>query len=81
MRLTGRALKAFQQLPEASQRDYKEAKKVVKKTFEPESRQEYYIAELQTRGWNKGEDCIGFIREKAKVNRGEGIIQPQPGCS
>ena len=55
VRLTGRALKAFRQLPEASQRDYKDAKKALTKRFEPESRREYYIAELQTRRRKKGE--------------------------
>ena len=33
VRLTGRAIKAFRQLPEAARRDYKEAKKALKKRF------------------------------------------------
>ena len=54
VRLTGRGLKVFQQLPEASRRDYKESKKALTKRFEPESRREYYITELQTRKTEQG---------------------------
>ena len=63
VRLTGRAIKAFRQLPEAARRDYKEAKKALKKRFEPESRKTLYIAELQTRRRRKGEDWATFGEE------------------
>ena len=63
VRLTGRAMKAFRQLPMATRGDYKVAKKALKKRFEPESRKEYYIAELQTRRRSKGEDWATFGEE------------------
>ena len=56
VRLTGRAMKAFRQLPEATRADYKLAKKALKKRFESDSRKQFYIAELQTRRRRKGED-------------------------
>ena len=63
VRLTGRAMKAFRQLPEAARRDYKEAKKALRKRFEPESRKSLYVAELQMRRRRKGEDWATFGEE------------------
>ena len=67
VRLTGRALKAFRQLPDAARMDYKEAKKALKKRFEPESRREYYVAELQTRRRRKGEDWASYGEELKSI--------------
>ena len=67
VRLTGRAIKAFRQLPEAARADYKQAKKALGKRFEPESRKEYYIAELQTRRRRKGEDWATFGEELKSI--------------
>ena len=79
VRLTDRAIKVFRQLPDSARRDYKQAKKALKKRFEPESRKTLYIAELQTRRRRKGKDWAMFgeelklIAEKAypdlEVNR------------
>ena len=63
VRLTSRAMKAFRQLPDATRADYKLAKEALKKRFEPESRKEYYIAELRTRRRRKGEDWATFGEE------------------
>ena len=56
-------MKAFRQLRAATRGDYKQAQKALKKRFEPESRKEYYIAELQTRRRRKGEDWATFGEE------------------
>ena len=49
VRLTGRAQKAFQHLPEASRATFNLAKAALKMRFEPESRTTRYQAEFQSR--------------------------------
>ena len=47
--LAGRAQKAFQSLPEASQTDYDRVKTTLMERFKPPSKRELYNAELQVR--------------------------------
>jgi len=56
VRLTGRAATAFRRLPETTRADFKEAVKAMRKRFEPESKKELYMAELQTRTKRRDED-------------------------
>ena len=56
VRLTGRAATAFRRFPEATRKDYKESKKALKKRFEPESKKELYMAEMQNRKKQRSED-------------------------
>lgn len=60
VRLTERAGTTFRRLPEATRNDFKEAVKALRKRFEPESRKELYMAELQTRTRKRGEDWASF---------------------
>ena len=60
VRLTGRAGTVFRRLSEATCTDYKEAKKALKERFEPESKKELYLAELQTRTRKRTEDWAAF---------------------
>ena len=60
VRLTGRAGTVFRRLPEAIRADFKEAKKALKERFEPESKKELYLAELQTRTKKRTEDWAAF---------------------
>ena len=60
VRLTGRAGTVFRRLPEATRADYGEAKKALKERFEPESKKELYLAELQTRTKKRTEDWAAF---------------------
>ena len=60
VRLTGRAGTVFRRLPEATRGDFKEANKALKKRFEPESKKELYMAELQTRVKKRTEDWAAF---------------------
>ena len=60
VRLTGRAGTVFRRLPEPTRADFKEAKKALKERFEPESKKELYLAELQTRTKKRTEDWAAF---------------------
>ena len=60
VRLTGRAGTVFRRLPDATRTDYKEAKKALTERFEPESKKELYLAELQTRTKKRTEDWAAF---------------------
>ena len=71
VRLTGRAQKAFQRLPEASRATFDLAEAALKGRFEPESRKTRYQAEFQSRrkktneGWADFADDLQFLAEKA----------------
>ena len=71
LRLTGRAQKAFQRLPEASRASFDLAKKALTERFEPESRKTQYQAEFQARkkkpseGWADFADDLQSLVEKA----------------
>ena len=71
VRLTGRAQKAFQHLPEASRATFNLAKAALKMRFEPESRTTRYQAEFQSRrkktseGWADFADDLQSLAEKA----------------
>lgn len=78
--LTSRAMKVFRQLPGATRNDYKLAMKALRKRFEPESRTEFYIAELQIRRRRKGEDWATF-GEELKSIAGQSVPGPRSKCS
>ena len=71
VRLTGRAQKAFQRLPEASRATFNLAKAALKVRFEPESSKTRYQAEFQSRrkktseGWADFADDLQSLAEKA----------------
>ena len=71
VRLTGRAQKAFQRLPEASRATFDLAEAALKGRFEPESRKTRYQAEFQSRRKKTNEgladfaDDLQFLAEKA----------------
>lgn len=71
VRLTGRAQKAFERLPEAARASYAEAKKALKERFEPTSKKSLYQAEFQTRrkkrteGWAEYAEDLKTIVDKA----------------
>lgn len=71
VRLTGRAQKAFQCLPEESQATFAAATKALKGRFEPESRKTRYQAEFQARrkkpseGWADFAEDLQSLVEKA----------------
>lgn len=67
VRLTGRAGTAFRRLPEATRNDFKEAVQALRKRFEPESRKELYMTELQTRTKKRNEDWASFGDELRKL--------------
>ena len=56
VRLTGRAASAFKKFPAATKADYKLTTEALKKRFEPESRKELYLAEMQSRRKRRDED-------------------------
>ena len=70
VRLTGRAQKALQRLPEVSCNTYTAARSVLQERFEPSSRRTRYQAEFQTRrkrgskGWADFADDLKFLAEK-----------------
>ena len=72
VRLTGRAQKAFQRLPEASRATFDLAKEALTERFEPKSRKTQYQAEFQARkkkpseGWADFADDLQSLAEKAK---------------
>ena len=59
-RLTGRALATFKILPEETRRDFKEAVKALRRRFEPESKRERYLDELNSRRRKRTEDWADF---------------------
>ena len=71
VRLTGRAQKALQRIPESSLTTYETARTALKSRFEPVSRQTRYQAEFQTRrkraseGWADFADDIKSLADKA----------------
>ena len=60
VRLTGRAQRAFKQLPAVAQADYEEAIKALHERFEPESKRTLYVAEFHTRVKSKSEGWADF---------------------
>ena len=56
VRLTGRAGTVFRRLPEVTRNNFQEAVEALRKRFEPESKKELYMAELQTRMKRRNED-------------------------
>ena len=58
--MTGRAATAYKRFSTDTQNSYAESKAALKKRFEPESKKELYIIELQTRKRRKGEDWATF---------------------
>ena len=70
VRLTGRAQKALQRLPEVSCNTYTAARSALQERFEPSSRRTRYQAEFQTRrkrgseGWADFADDLKFLAEK-----------------
>ena len=71
VRLTGRAQKAFQRLPQASRATFNLAKEALTERFEPKSRKTRYQAEFQARkkqpseGWADFADDLQSLAEKA----------------
>ena len=62
-RLTGKAQTAFQRLPGEARTNYKEAKKALRKRFEPKSRQNRFHVEFQTHTKRKSESWADFTDE------------------
>ena len=60
VRLTGRAGTVFRRLADDTRGDYELAKKALKERFEPDSKKELYLAELQTRAKKRTEDWAAF---------------------
>ena len=60
VRLTGKAQTAFMRFPEAIRNDYGERIKALQRRFNPDSKRELYVAELQTRRRHKDEDWASF---------------------
>lgn len=58
--MTGKAQTAFMRLPEATRRNYVECVKALKQRFLPGSKMELYVAELNTRTKQAGEDWASF---------------------
>ena len=54
VRLTGRAATAYKRFAEATKDSYARSKAALKNRFEPDSRKEIYMVELQTRRKRKG---------------------------
>ena len=54
VRLTGRAGTTFRRLPEATRGNFTQAVGALRKRFEPESKKELYMTELQTRVCKNG---------------------------
>ena len=56
VQLAGRARTVFRRLPEVTCNNFQEAIEALQKRFEPESKEELYMAELQTRMKRRNED-------------------------
>ena len=67
VRLTGRAATTFRRLPEATRGDFALATAALCKRFEPESKKELYMAELQTRTKRRKEDWVVFGEELKRL--------------
>ena len=67
VRLTGRAATTFRRLPEATRADFSAATNALQKRFEPESKKELYMAEMQTRSLNTTEDWAVFGEELKRL--------------
>ena len=70
VRLTGKAQTAFMRFPEAIRNDYGESIKALRRRFNPDSKRELYVAELQTRrhkdeDWASFEDALRVLADKA----------------
>ena len=71
VRLTGRARTAFQRLAADAKGTYKQAKKALRERFEPPSKKELYLAELQCRskkrseGWAEFAEDVRLLTDKA----------------
>ena len=63
VRLTGRAATAFRRLPEETRGDFAAATAALRERFEPESKKELYMAEMQTRSKKRKEDWAAFGEE------------------
>ena len=68
VRLTGRALMAYKKFPVAARASFRNAVKALQERFEPGSRRDLYLAELQTRRKTKteswpefGEDLLALV--------------------
>ena len=78
VRLTGKAGTAFRRLPEGTRADFTEAVRALRKRFEPESRKELYMTELQTRARKKTEDWASFGDElKQLADKGYPDLQQE----
>ena len=67
VRLTGRAATTFRRLPEATRRSFEEMTKALQERFEPESKKELYMAEMQTRSRRRKEDWAVFGEELKRL--------------
>ena len=67
VRLTGRAATTFRRLPEETRGDFALATAALCKRFEPESKKELYMAELQTRTKRRKEDWVVFGEELKRL--------------
>ena len=71
VRLIGRARTVFQRLPQTGRASFEEAKKALRKRYEPESKRELYSAELQSRkklrteGWAEFVEDLKTLTERA----------------
>ena len=63
VRLTGRAATTFRRLPEATRADFTTATEALRKRFEPDSKRELYMAQLQTRRRRRKEDWMSFAED------------------
>lgn len=60
VRLTGKAQTAFMRFPEATRNNFGEAIVALNRRFNPDSKRELYVAELQSRKKRKDEDWASF---------------------
>ena len=67
VRLTGRAATTFRRLPEATRGNFEAATAALQERFEPESKKELYMAEMQTRSRRRKEDWAVFGEELKRL--------------
>ena len=67
VRMTGRAATTFRRLPEETRADFALSVAALQKRFEPESKKELYMAELQTRTKKRKEDWTVFGEELKRL--------------
>ena len=78
IRLTGKAQVAFKRLSEEDQADYKKAKKALGVCFEPQSRRQLYVAELQTKRKKRTESWAEFANDlKLLVDKANPNLQAE----